>query len=40
LGSLEQELIAAAKGRKIEIPVAEIRRKGLVAALRRRARQR
>ena len=40
LGSLEQELIAAAKGRKIEIPIAEIRRKGLVAALRGRARWR
>ena len=40
LGDLEQELVAAAKGRKIEILVAEIRRKGLVAALRGRARQR
>ena len=40
LGNLEQELVAAAKGRKIELPVAEIRRKGLVAALRERARQR
>jgi antitoxin ParD1/3/4 len=40
LGDLEQELVAAAKGRKIEIPVAEIRRKGLAAALRGRARQR
>jgi antitoxin ParD1/3/4 len=38
LGNLEQELIAAAKGPKIEIPLAEIRRKGLVAALRERAR--
>lgn len=37
LSNLEQELIAAAKGRKIEIPVAEIRRKGLIAALRERA---
>ncbi len=40
LGDLEQELVAAAKGRKIEIPIAEIRRKGLVAALRGRTRQR
>jgi antitoxin ParD1/3/4 len=39
LGTLEQELIAAAKGPKIEIPLAEIRRKGLVAALRERARR-
>jgi len=39
LGDLEQELVAA-RGRKIEIPVVEIRRKGLVAALRARARQR
>jgi antitoxin ParD1/3/4 len=40
LGDLEQELIAAAKGRKIELPVAEIRSKGLIAALRERARRR
>jgi antitoxin ParD1/3/4 len=40
LGNLEQELVAAAKGRKIELPVPEIRRKGLVAALRERARRR
>jgi len=40
LGNLEQELVAAAKGRKIELPVAEIRRKGLVAALRERAHRR
>jgi antitoxin ParD1/3/4 len=37
LGDLEQEL--AAKGPKIEIPLAEIRRKGLIAALRQRARR-
>lgn len=37
LGDLEHELVAAAKGRKIELPVAEIRRKGLVAVLRQRA---
>jgi antitoxin ParD1/3/4 len=36
LHNLEQDLIAAAKGSKIEIPVAELRRKGLVAALRDR----
>ena len=40
LGYLEQELIAAVKGGKIELPVAEIRRKGLVSALRDRTRRR
>jgi antitoxin ParD1/3/4 len=40
LGNLEQELVAAAKGPKIELPVAEIRRKGLIPALRERARKR
>ena len=40
LGDLEQELVAAAKGPKIEIPLAEIRRKGLIAALRQHARRR
>ena len=40
LGDLEQELVAAAKGPKIEIPLAEIRRKGLISALRDRARRR
>jgi antitoxin ParD1/3/4 len=40
LGDLEQELVAAAKGRKIEIPIVEIRRKGLVTVLRERTRQR
>jgi antitoxin ParD1/3/4 len=40
LGNLEQELIAAAKGPKIEVSLAEIRRKGLVTALRERARRR
>jgi antitoxin ParD1/3/4 len=39
LGNLERESVAAAKGPKIELPVAEIRRKGLVAALRARTRQ-
>lgn len=36
LHTLEQDLIAAAKGSKIEIAVADLRRKGLVAALRDR----
>jgi antitoxin ParD1/3/4 len=40
LGNLEQDLIAAAKGPKIELPVAEIREKGLIRALRERARRR
>ena len=40
LGNLEQDLIAAAKGPKIELPVAEIRKKGLISALRERARRR
>jgi antitoxin ParD1/3/4 len=40
LGNLEQELVAAARGAKIEIPVSEIRRKGLIAALRGSARRR
>jgi antitoxin ParD1/3/4 len=40
LHNLEQELLAAAQGSKIEIPLAEIRRKGLLTALRERARRR
>lgn len=40
LNNLEQDLIAAARGPKIELPVAEIRKKGLITALRERARQR
>jgi antitoxin ParD1/3/4 len=36
LHSLEQELIAAAKGPMIELSLSEIRKKGLVAALRGR----
>jgi len=40
LGNLEQELVAAAKGPKIELAVAEIRRKGLIPVLRERARRR
>ena len=38
LANLEQELLTAAKGSKIEISMAEIRRKGLVTALRERVR--
>jgi len=40
LRDLEHELVAAAKGTKIEIPLAEIRRIGLLPALRERARRR
>jgi antitoxin ParD1/3/4 len=39
LGNLEQELIAAANGPKIEISVADIRKKGLMAVLRERNRR-
>jgi antitoxin ParD1/3/4 len=39
LGNLEQDLLAGVNSGRIEIPVAEIRRKGLVAALRDRARR-
>jgi antitoxin ParD1/3/4 len=39
LSSLEQELLAAAKGPKIELPLAEIRKKGLLRALRERTRR-
>ena len=38
LGDLEQELVATAKGANIELPVAEIRRKGLMTTLQERAR--
>jgi antitoxin ParD1/3/4 len=40
LGYLEHELVAAARGPNVEIPLAEIKRKGLITALRERARQR
>ncbi len=40
LGDLEQDLVAAAKGPKIEISLAEIRRKGLIPVLREHARRR
>jgi antitoxin ParD1/3/4 len=36
LHNLEQELVAAAKGPMIEVPLADIRKNGLVAALRSR----
>ena len=39
LGTLEQELLAAVKGSKIEVPISEIRKKGLVAARRERTRR-
>ncbi|MGC1228839.1 MAG: hypothetical protein WA859_20385 [Candidatus Sulfotelmatobacter sp.] len=40
LHTIEQELIAAAKGPMIQVSLAEIRKKGLVAALRARTAQR
>lgn len=40
LGNLEQELIAAARGTKVELSVAEIRKKGLLNVLRERGRRR
>jgi antitoxin ParD1/3/4 len=40
LGNLEGDLVAAAKGPKIEVSISEIRKKGLVNALRERTRQR
>lgn len=39
LNNLEQDLLAATRGPKIELPVAEIRKKGLIAALRERAKR-
>lgn len=36
LSNLEQELVAAVKGPKIELSVAEIRKKGLLRTLRER----
>ncbi len=39
LANLEQELLAAAKGPKIEVSLTEIRRKGLITALRDRVRR-
>ena len=40
LAGLEQELLAAARGPKIDVPISEIRKKGLITALRDRARRR
>ena len=39
MADLEQELLAATRGRKIEVSIAEIRKKGLVTALRERVRR-
>jgi antitoxin ParD1/3/4 len=39
LGNLEQELIAAARGAKIELSVADIRNRGLLTVLRERTRR-
>ena len=39
LATLEQQLIAAAKSRKIRLPEREIRDKGLVATLRERVKR-
>lgn len=40
LYSLEQDLVAAVKGPKIELNLAEVRKKGLLATLRQKARHR
>jgi len=40
LSSLERDLLAAARGPRIELSVTEIRKKGLVTALRERTRRR
>lgn len=40
LGNLEQDLIAAARGTRVELSVAEIRKKGLLNVLRERTRRR
>ncbi len=39
LVNLEQDLLAAAKGGKIEVSITEIRKKGLITALRERVRR-
>ena len=39
MANLEQELLAAAKGPNIEVSISEIRKKGLITALRERARR-
>jgi len=40
LGNLEQELIAAVRGAKVELSIADIRKKGLLTVLRERTRRR
>jgi len=40
LGNLEQELVAAARGATVELSIADIRKKGLLAVLRERTRRR
>jgi antitoxin ParD1/3/4 len=40
MANLETELLAAARGPKIEVSIAEIRKKGLIMALRERVRTR
>ena len=40
LTTLEQSLLAAAKGQTIEVPLVEIRKSGLVTALRNRTQRR
>lgn len=40
LNNLEQDLIASTKGPRIELSVSEIKKKGLVTALRERTRRR
>lgn len=37
LGALEQQLLAGTKGAKVEVRLSDIRKKGLVTALRKRA---
>ena len=39
LSNLEQDLIAATRGRKIELSVSDIRKKGLLRVLRERTRR-
>jgi antitoxin ParD1/3/4 len=39
MGNLEQELLAAAKGPRIELSISDIRKKGLIAALRERTKR-
>ncbi len=40
LATLEQSLLAAAKGRTIDVPLAEIRKKGLIKTLHKHAERR